>query len=197
MDDFSGFMSMDMDAATRGIVENGIERDSSVVGGAEALELQEEVAQLEEQVTRLRMSLHPYSMIQRPSSTPAENPVNPFPVITNPFQSVPVSRGTSPQRGPRKDATGVGAVGAQALQMKVARLSKELGDLKLTMSAMNQTNPFLNTFPSPPAPMRPARKIKDIPILGIEDLTKIEGMVLVESFFRQTREMVKNFLVEE
>ena len=74
-----------MDAATRGIVENGSERDSSVVGGAEALELQEEVAQLEEQVTRLRMSLHPYSMIQRPSSTPAENPVNPFPVIMNPF----------------------------------------------------------------------------------------------------------------
>ena len=56
-------MTLDMDAATRGIVENGSERDSSVVGGAEALELQEEVAQLEEQVSKLRMSLHPYSMI--------------------------------------------------------------------------------------------------------------------------------------
>ena len=63
MDDFSGFMSLDMDAATRGIVENGSERDSSVVGGAEALELQEEVAQLEEQVSKLKMSLHPFSII--------------------------------------------------------------------------------------------------------------------------------------
>ena len=45
--------------------------------------------------------------------------------------------------------------------------------------------------------VRPCIKIKELPLLKLEDLTKIEGMVLVESFFKQVKEVARNYLPRE
>ena len=63
---------------------------------------------------------------------------------------------------------------------------------KLTSTRSEEVNPV-----NPLQSFRPCIKIKELPLLKLEDLTKTEGMVLVESFFKQVKEVARNYLPRE
>ena len=82
-------------------------------------------------------------------------------------------------------------------------MSKELEVMKVTHSLMPMVNKLSSirvrevSTCQPVQTLGPFREVKDIQVLNLECLTKIEGMVLVESFFKEIKEGAKNYLPEE